>query len=458
MEQKNSENDKDNKDTDKKDSLQNIDSKEKKEDQKDNSTKPNYNEEEKNEKENLINDILNIDKEKEIKNQKEESEEKIQPKKKERNEVPIREWPCRTLKEYKIINNPIGSGSYGTVFKAYHIGSEKYAKEHGIPKIVALKKIKTENETEGFPITALREILVMKIFNHKNILQLLEVVYDIKKEDNQTKYDIYLVFEYMEHDLCTIITNRIKYELSHIKFIFNELVLGLEYLHKSGVLHRDLKPSNILLNNKGGVKIGDFGLARFFSNVAKKKYTNQVVTVCYRAPELLLGENNYLTEIDIWSLGCILLELFTGNIVFWANNDKDVFTLICQLCGTPDETNWPTVTSMKNYTALIPKVKYESKLDKKYYPNIDEVTLDLIKKMLTLNPKKRITLEEIKNHPYLTTHEPKMCKAEDMPKIEEEMHYLQYKNKMEKKNQEQKIGIGEYKKSERSFIGKKRKK
>ena len=458
MEQKNNENTKDNNETDKKDSKQNIDTKEKEEKQKNDSTKQNKNEEGKNELENSIDNILNIDKEKEIKNQKEEKEEQIQLNKKVRNEVSIKDWACRTLKEYNIINNPIGSGSYGTVFKAYHIGSEEYAKKHGIPKIVALKKIKTENEKEGFPITALREILVMKTFDHKNILKLLEVVYDIKKEDNQIKYDVYLVFEYMEHDLCTIITNRIKYELSHIKFIFNELVLGLEYLHNSDVLHRDLKPSNILLNNKGGVKIGDFGLARFFSNVAKKKYTNKVVTVCYRAPELLLGTNNYTTEVDIWSLGCILIELFTGNIVFWADKEKDVFTLICQLCGTPDETNWPTVTSMANYASLIPEVKYQNRLEKKYYPNIDDVTLDLIKRMLTLDPKKRITLEEIKKHPYLTTHEPKMCKAEDMPKIEEEMHYLQYKNKMEKKNQEQKIGNGEYKKSERSFIGKKRKK
>ena len=399
-------------------------------------------------------------------NQKEEKmkeEKKIEEKKEEqknniRNEVSIKDWSCRTIKEYKIINDPIGSGSYGTVFKAYNIGSQTYAKEHEIPDIVALKLINTEKETQGFPITALREILVMKTFHHKNILQLLEVVYDKKNENNKIKWDIYLVFEYMEHDLCTIISNRIKYELSHIKFIFNELVLGLEYLHKSGVLHRDLKPSNILLNNKGGVKIGDFGLSRFFTNNQIKRYTNKVATVCYRAPELLLGEVNYSTEIDIWSLGCILLELLTGNIVFRAYKEEEVFLLICQKCGNPDEINWPNVSTLKNYSQLIPKTKYENKLQKTYYPNIDEVTLDLIKKMLTLNPKERITIEEIKKHPYLTTHEPKMCKPEDMPKIEEEMHYLQYEQKMKKLNQEQQIGKGDYSKKEKSMLGKKRKK
>ena len=456
MESNNNENTNKGKDNDKKDNLIKNSSKENDNDKKDDLKNNNQNDEEKNKQENSNNNNMNIDKEKDINSQNKQEKEK--PKKKERNEVPIKDWPCRTLKEYKLISDPIGSGSYGTVFKGNYIGLKLYAEKNGIPETVALKKINTKDETEGFPITALREIMVMKTFNHKNILKLLEVVYDLKKENNQTKYDIYLVFEYMEHDLCTIICNRIKYELSHIKFIFNELVLGLEYLHNSGVLHRDIKPSNILLNNKGGIKIGDFGLARFFSNVAKKRYTNKVVTVCYRAPELLLGENNYSKEIDIWSLGCILLELLTGNIVFGADNEKDVFLLICKKCGSPDETNWPNVTSMKYYSSLIPEIKYENRLEKKYYPNIDEVTFDLIKRMLTLNPKQRITIEEIKKHPYLTTHEPKMCKAEDMPKIEEEMHYLQYKKKMEKKNQEQKIGFSDYKKSEKSFIGKKRKK
>lgn len=385
---------------------------------------------------------------------------KPQPKKVVKKELSIKEWACRSIKEYEIIIDPIGSGTYGTVYKAKHIGSKEYEKKLNIPEFVALKKIKTEEEKQGFPITALREIMVMKRFEHKNILGLLEIVVS---DDISKMRDAYLVFEYMEHDLAALISENIKFELSQIKFIFHELLEGLEYLHNKGVLHRDLKPDNILLNNKGGIKIGDFGLARFFSKVVKKRYTNQVATIYYRAPELFLGEENYSTEIDIWSLGCIFLELLTGDIVFRAHKEKpkinDIFLSICKICGTPDEISWPDISSMKYYSQLMPKEKYENKLNKQNFPNIDEVTLDLVKKMLTLNPKKRITIEEIKKHPYLTTHEPKMCKAEDMPKIEEEMHYLQYRLKIKKKIEEQqKIGKSDYKKSDKSFLGKKRKK
>ena len=450
----------------KRDDLTHKDSSEKEKNKKDESTQKKSKENE--EKIKPDNNILNLDEEKEENNEKEkiiktkEKEkdiEKNHQKKSQRNQVSIKDWSCRTLKEYEIINDPVGSGSYGTVYKAYYKGSPEYGNKYGIPKIVALKQIKTSEEKEGFPITALREIMIMKRLQHKNILQLLEVIVSSNAKNELTEAkerDVYLVFNYMEHDLCTIIFNNIKYELSHIKYIFHELLLGIKYLHDNDVLHRDLKPSNILLNNKGEIKIGDFGLARIFGKIDIKKYTNNVVTVCYRAPELLLGEKNYSTEIDVWSLGCILLELFTRKMTFRSDKEKDVFALICQKCGTPDEISWPGVTKLENYSKIIPETKYENKLEKEY-PNIDEVTMDLIKKMLTLNPKERIKIDEILKHPYLTTHEPKMCKAEDMPKIEEEMHYLRFQKKMEKKRQEQKLGKGDYGR-QKSFLGNKRKK
>ena len=396
-----------------------------------------------------------------------EEKEEIKPKqtKDKRRRVPIKDWPCRTIKEYELYNDPIGSGTYGTVFKARHIGSKEYAKEFGIPDTVALKKIKTEKETQGFPITALREIMVMQTFDHKNILKLLEVIVDEPKKEKSDKRNVYLVFEYMEHDLESIISKNIKYEISEIKYIFHELVLGLKYLHENNILHRDLKPSNILLNNKGEVKIGDFGLARIFSKSIDKKYTNRVATIHYRAPELLLGEENYTTEIDVWSLGCILFRLLTGKDAFNIDEEnenekeKKVFSLICQKCGTPNEISWPGVTKLKNYSSLIPKKVYDNKFEKKNYHGIDEVALDLLRKILTLYPKKRITLEEILNHPYLTVHEPKMCKAEDMPRFEEEMHGNYCRKESENKTQEQQIGKNDYDtKNEKHLLGKKRKK
>lgn len=140
------------------------------------------------------------------------------------------------------------------------------------------------------------------------------------------KQDAYMVFEYMEHDLCTIICNNIKYELSHIKYIFHELIEGLECLHKSNVIHRDIKPVNILLNNKGEVKTGDFGLSRFYinnKNINNKKYTNHVVTVNYRAPELALGTNQYTANVDISSMGCVLLEILAGEMTFYLDKGMD---------------------------------------------------------------------------------------------------------------------------------------
>ena len=170
---------------------------------------------------------------------------------------------------------------------------------------MALKKIKTENEKQGFPITSLREIMIMKRLNHKNILQLLEVVTSKPFKNNNFEKNAYLVFEYMEHDLCSLIHSKIDYEKSQIKLILYQLIKGLEYLHNNNVLHRDIKPQNILLNNKGEVKIGDFGLSRIFQdNLKNKKYTNRVVTRWYRAPELLLGDIEYGPVFDLWSLGC----------------------------------------------------------------------------------------------------------------------------------------------------------
>ena len=460
MSTENDKNDKNN-NINKKDSLSNNISKENETNKiKEKSDKDKENIEEKKNKENIIGLDENI--EKEEKNNLENKRENINNYH-NRKQMSLKDWACRTLKEYKLDNNPVGQGTYGLVYKAQYIGSPEY----GIPKIVALKKIKTKDENEGFPITALREIMVMKKLNldNRNILKLLEVIVDEPKKEKSDKRNVYLVFEYMEHDLESIISKNIKYEISEIKYIFHELVLGLKYLHENNILHRDLKPSNILLNNKGEVKIGDFGLARIFSKSIDKKYTNRVATIHYRAPELLLGEENYTTEIDVWSLGCILFRLLTGKDAFNIDEEnenekeKKVFSLICQKCGTPNEISWPGVTKLKNYSSLIPKKVYENKFEKKNYYEIDEVALDLLRKILTLYPKKRITLEEILNHPYLTVHEPKMCKAEDMPRFEEEMHGNYCRKESENKTQEQQIGKNDYDtKNEKHLLGKKRKK
>jgi cyclin-dependent kinase 12/13 len=396
--------------------------------------------------------------EKEKENEKEEKKEI--PKNIYRKEVPVKDWGCRSLDLYDIVNNkPVGDGAYGTVFKAYYKGPKEYAEKYGIPEVVALKKIKTQDEKEGFPITALREIMIMKRLRHKNILQLLEVVTSKPSEKNNFKQNAYLVFEYMEHDLCSILLNKFSYEKSQIKLILYQLLLGLQYLHNNNVLHRDIKSLNILLNNKGEVKIGDFGLSRIFAENMKRKYTNRVVTIWYRAPELLLGETVYGSAIDIWSLGCVFWEVLTGNCLFYGDNEKSVFLKICQICGNPNEINWPGVSQLPYYKGFMPQKKYDNILEKEYkkYNKIDETTFDLLKKMICLNPKERITIDEAFKHPYFTTHEPKMCEEKDMPRIEEELHYYTYKLKKEQqKQQQQHIAKGEYDKKNKPFLGKKR--
>jgi cyclin-dependent kinase 12/13 len=298
-------------------------------------------------KENKENNHENKTKEENEKNNTEnkENNNKNDVQKYHRKEIPVKDWGCRSIDEYDIFDNePVGNGTYGTVFKAIYKGSPEYAKNYGIPKIVALKKIKTVNEKEGFPITALREIMIMKRLKHKNILQLLEVVISKPNEKNKFKSNAYLVFEYMEHDLCSIIFSNFLYEKSQIKYILHELLLGLQYLHQNNILHRDIKTLNILLNNKGEVKIGDFGLSRIYADNVKKKYTNRVATLYYRAPELLLGDTVYGGEIDVWSLGCVFWEILAGNCLFYGENDKSVFLKICQTCGNPNENNWPGVS------------------------------------------------------------------------------------------------------------------
>ena len=418
------------------------------------------NKEDKNKEDIIKNNNESIEKEKD-KDKEKKNEDKIieMPKKIYRKEVPVKDWGCRSLDLYDIIDNkPVGDGAYGTVFKAYYKGPKDYAERYGIPEIVALKKIKTQNEKEGFPITALREIMIMKRLRHKNILQLLEVVTSKPKDKNNFKQNAYLVFEYMEHDLCSILLSNFLYEKSQIKLILYQLFLGLQYLHQNNILHRDIKTLNILLNNKGMVKIGDFGLSRIFAENMKRKYTNRVVTIWYRSPELLLGETVYGAEIDIWSLGCVFWEILTGNCLFYGDNEKSVFLKICQLCGNPNELNWPGVTQLPYYKEFIPQKKYENFLEKEYkkFSRIDDITFDLLKKMICLNPKERITIEQAFKHPYFTTHEPKMCEEKDMPKIEEELHYYTYKMKKEQQKQQQHVAKGEYDKKNKGLLGKKR--
>ena len=196
------------------------------------------------------------------------------------------------------IDTQIGEGTYGQVYKA---------RDRVTAEIVALKKVRLENEKEGFPITAVREIKILRLLNHANIVNLKEIVTDKQNvlDFRKDKGAFYLVFEYMDHDLMGLIeSNLVTFTEENIAHIMKQLLDGLSYCHNNNFLHRDIKCSNILMNNKGQIKLADFGLARLFNAEDKlRPYTNKVITLWYRPPELLLGEERYGPSIDVWSCG-----------------------------------------------------------------------------------------------------------------------------------------------------------
>nr|XP_019937395.1 PREDICTED: cyclin-dependent kinase 9 [Paralichthys olivaceus] len=194
------------------------------------------------------------------------------------------EFPfCDEFSKYEKMAK-IGQGTFGEVFKAKH-------RQTG--KKVALKKVLMENEKEGFPITALREIKILQLLKHENVVNLIEICRTKATQFNRYKGSIYLVFDFCEHDLAGLLSNaNVKFTLAEIKKVMQMLLNGLYYIHRNKILHRDMKAANVLITRDGVLKLADFGLARAFSlakNSQGNRYTNRVVTLWYRPPELLLG-------------------------------------------------------------------------------------------------------------------------------------------------------------------------
>ena len=254
----------------------------------------------------------------------------------------------------------IGEGTYGIVYKA----TDKITNQ-----VVALKKIRLETESEGVPSTAIREISLLKELEHPNVVSLLDVVH--------ADHKLYLVFEYLDKDLKkhmddseTICKNAdIAIDQSGdrskrsrkagglpenlAKSYLRQLLSGIAYCHTHRVLHRDLKPQNLLIDNRGNIKLADFGLARAFG-VPVRNFTHEVVTLWYRPPEILLGEKIYSTAVDIWSLGCIFAEMLTKKPLFPGDSEIDQLFRIFRLLGTPDETIWPGVTQLQDFNSSFP--------------------------------------------------------------------------------------------------------
>mmetsp|Transcript_7575 Transcript_7575/g.11464 ORF Transcript_7575/g.11464 Transcript_7575/m.11464 type:complete len:297 (+) Transcript_7575:87-977(+) len=276
----------------------------------------------------------------------------------------------------------IGQGTYGIVFKA---------KDKKTAELLALKKIRLDAEDEGIPSTAIREISLLKQLQHENIVRLYDVVHTERK--------LTLVFEYLDQDLKKYLDacGEKGIELFTVKSFLYQLLKGIAYCHDHRVLHRDLKPQNLLINMEGELKLADFGLARAFG-IPVRSYTHEVVTLWYRAPDVLLGSKNYSTPIDIWSVGCIFAEMANGKPLFPGSADNDQLWKIFKVLGSPSPKTWPGIVDLPEYKINLGKFK--AKPWKEVCPRLDKLGLDLLAKMLVYDPSKRISAAAALKHAY----------------------------------------------------------
>ena len=285
----------------------------------------------------------------------------------------------------------IGSGTYGKVFKGVNV----YTK-----KLVALKRIRMEGERDGFPVTAVREIKLLQSLKHTNIVNLQEVMVE--------KNDCFMVFEYLSHDLTGLLNHpTFKLDAAQRKHLALQMFQGLDYLHKRGVLHRDIKAANILVSNDGILKLADFGLARFYAKRHQLDYTNRVITIWYRSPELLLGETQYGAPVDIWSAACVMFEIFTRHALFPGDGSEiSQLDRIHAVLGTPNKAEWPNLIEMPWFELLRPGYRKPNVFREKYRERLPAAAFELLAAALCYDPAKRPTAAEVLEHPYFTSEYP----------------------------------------------------
>lgn len=325
---------------------------------------------------------------------------------------------CSGIKNYEILGK-LGEGTFGEVYKARSI-------RHG--QQVALKKILMHNEKDGFPITALREIRLLKMLSHPNILKLEEMAVERGKGEGRKKATMYMVTPYMDHDLSGLLENpAVNITEPQIKCYMIQLLEGLRYLHGNQILHRDMKAANLLINNHGILQIADFGLARPYEDPPPQpgkgggeggtEYTTLVVTRWYRPPELLLQLRRYTTAIDMWGVGCVFGEMFKGRPILAGNSDLNQAQIIFDLVGTPTEESMPGWSSLPGCEGVSSFTSRPSTLAQVFREQGSSV-ISLLGEFLKLDWRKRINAIDALRHPYFKTP-PLPAKPGELPQFEE---------------------------------------
>ncbi|GJN32961.1 hypothetical protein PR202_gb21510 [Eleusine coracana subsp. coracana] len=293
----------------------------------------------------------------------------------------------------------VGQGTYSSVFRAREL-------ETG--KIVALKKVRFDNfEPESVRFMA-REIQILRRLDHPNVMKLEGLI------TSRLSCSLYLVFEYMEHDLAGLCSSPdIKFSQAQLKCYMNQLLSGLEHCHSRHVVHRDIKGANLLVNNEGVLKIADFGLANYFDPSKNHPLTSRVVTLWYRPPELLLGSTHYDAAVDLWSVGCVFAEMFRGKPILQGRTEVEQLHKIFKLCGSPADEYWKK-SKLPHATIFKPHQPYPSTL-RDNFKEVPDNALRLLETLLSVEPYRRGTASGALTSEFFKT-KPYACEPSSLPK------------------------------------------